>query len=83
MELGTRAAASDHKLAGDLSRNISSQRVGFVQRRFAGVRILSFQQHAECAFFSSALEFTWFTDGVVLIPTLEMSTVSLTEQHHC
>jgi len=66
--LGTRAAGSDHKLAGDLSRNISSQVVGFVQKRFAVLLLesghcLFSNRHAECTFFSSTLEFTWFTDG--------------------
>lgn len=67
MGLGTRAAGSDHELAGDLSRNISSQVVGFVQKRFAVLLLesgycLFSNRRAKCTFFSSALEFTWFAD---------------------
>lgn len=62
--LGTRAAVSDHELAGDLSRNISSQVVGFVQERFVVLLLesgycLFSNRHAKCTFFS-APEFTWF-----------------------
>lgn len=62
--LGTRAAVSHHELAGDLSRNISAQVVGFVQERFVVLLLESgyclFSNRRAKRTFFSALEFTWF-----------------------